>query len=239
MTYTFPAASAIVPVRAEIDWTSRRDTVSPDATVYVQVKVVEAVTAGQVAAVSMAPVSSRSDDVPVVVTGSEKVTVIVTVSPNFFVPEAAVVIVETVGGVVSAHDPPDVATVAVDTTGEAVAVVGRLSFASAPVAPELVSLRVSVLPVAAMVTLPAFDVAKSAVPEEEMAGSAMAPMILVRRRSIDSVEAQLITCVLPLPVTENTPESALAVIGRLPTTTFASGVFVFVAELPKSSHESL
>jgi hypothetical protein len=69
------------------------------------------------------------------------------------------------------HDPPDVAMVAVDTTGEAVAVVGRFSFASAPVAPELESVKVSVLPVAAMVTLLVFDVPKSAVPEEEIAGS--------------------------------------------------------------------
>jgi len=169
-TYAFPATSVIVPVSAERDWMSSPVAVSPDVTLYVQVNVVDAVTAGQVAGVSVVPVSRRSEEAPVVVTGSENVTVIETVPPTLLVPDAAVVIVETVGGIAS-HAPLGVATVAVDATGDAVALVGKLSFDSKPDAPAFESVRVSVLPGAAMVTFAAVVVPKSAVPEDEMGGS--------------------------------------------------------------------
>ena len=59
---------------------------SPAATVYVHANVVDAVTAAQVAAVSVLPVSSRSDDDPVEVIASEKVTVRATVPPALYEP---------------------------------------------------------------------------------------------------------------------------------------------------------
>jgi len=72
--------------------------------VYVQAIAVLAVIAGQVA---NPPEFKASEDVPVEVTASEKVTVMDTVSPTFFEPLVKVVTDETVGAVVS--------TTAIDT----------------------------------------------------------------------------------------------------------------------------
>jgi hypothetical protein len=66
--------------------------------VYVHDSVVDAVTAAHVAAVSVLPVSSNSDDVPVDVTASENVTVIATVPAALYDPAAVdVVTALTVG----------------------------------------------------------------------------------------------------------------------------------------------
>ena len=61
---------------------------SPDTTVYVHANVVDAVTAAQVAAVSVLPVSSNNDDDPVEVIASEKVTVRATVPAALYEPAA-------------------------------------------------------------------------------------------------------------------------------------------------------
>jgi len=66
--------------------------------VYVQAIAVLAVIAGQVA---IPPEFKASEDVPVLVTASEKVTVINTVSPAFFEPLEEVVTDETVGAMLS------------------------------------------------------------------------------------------------------------------------------------------
>jgi hypothetical protein len=70
--------------------------------VYVHDSVVDAVTAAHVAALSVLPVSSNSDDVPVDVTASENVTVMATVPAALYDPAAVdVVTALTVGAVVS------------------------------------------------------------------------------------------------------------------------------------------
>jgi hypothetical protein len=70
--------------------------------VYVHANVVDAVTASQVAAVSLLPVSRTSDDDPVDVIASEKVTRIATELPTEYAPESVEDVTPvTVGAVVS------------------------------------------------------------------------------------------------------------------------------------------
>ena len=74
----------------------------PATTMYAHESVVDAVTAGQVAAVAGVPVSSKSDDSPVEVIASENATDIGMTAPALYDPPAVdVVMPVTVGAVVS------------------------------------------------------------------------------------------------------------------------------------------
>jgi hypothetical protein len=104
----------------------------------VHANVVDAVTAAQVAAVSVLPVSSRRDDDPVEVIASEKVTVMATVPPTLNDPEAVEDVTPVTVG-------PDVSmTIVLLVWRPLVCKVGRVSVAALPATSLIVPVRADV-----------------------------------------------------------------------------------------------
>ena len=102
--------SLIVPTKADIDWYSKSDVVSPDDTVYLNTKVLLPDPLTYTAAVSVAPVSSVRVGIPVTITGSVNTIEMSTNDPTTSDPvegfEVTDNIVGTVVSITTADEPP-------------------------------------------------------------------------------------------------------------------------------------